>query len=73
MPIVRGWKAISSHLGRSESWCKRWVKSAAEPPLPVFFVQGRVEAFRFELDRWGVELATWARRHPKRRSGRRGH
>jgi len=60
--LLEGWKAIADHLDKTERTVQRWEKSKA---LPVRRLrassaeeQGRVFAFKSELDAWWQELLT---------------
>lgn len=66
--VLHGWKAIAQHLGRGPRWCQRWIYTQRVPPLPVVFVQGRVEARTEELDAWAAQMFEHARLNPSRRA-----
>src|SRR5215472_17358973 len=60
--LLEGWKAIADHLDKTERTVQRWEKSKA---LPVRRLrassaeeQGRVFAFKSELDAWCQDLLT---------------
>lgn len=62
--LLEGWKAIAGHLNKTERTVQRWEKSKA---LPVRRLktgspeeQGRVFAYRTELDAWWREMLTQA-------------
>ena len=58
--LLEGWKAIADHLDKTERTVQRWEKSKA---LPIRRLrarsadeQGRVFAYKSELDAWWQEL-----------------
>jgi TolB-like protein/Flp pilus assembly protein TadD len=62
--LLEGWKAIADHLNKTERTVQRWEKSKA---LPVRRLkagtpeeQGRVFAYKTELDAWWKEMLTRA-------------
>jgi len=60
--LLEGWKAIADHLNKTERPVQRWEKSKG---LPVRRLkagspeeQGRVFAYKTELDTWWTEMLT---------------
>jgi hypothetical protein len=60
--LLEGWKAIADHLNKTERTVQRWEKSKG---LPVRRLkagspeeQGRVFAYKTELDAWWKEILT---------------
>ena len=60
--LLEGWKAIADHLNKTERTVQRWEKAKA---LPVRRLksgssedQGRVFAYKTELDAWWQEMLT---------------
>ena len=66
--LLEGWKAIADHLDKTERTVQRWEKSKALPVRRLKAAtadeQGRVFAYKSELDAWWQEILS-ARRHSR--------